>query len=58
MNKGDTLVSTTTNSIWDITEGEELQATSNEYFYNGEFHIITNKGDIPSVFLKTKELQP
>ena len=46
------VISNTTNSIWNIVEGEELTVVK-EYFYNGEFHVMTKeKGDVPSVFIE------
>jgi len=50
MKKGDTLTANSTLKIWNLTKGEKLLALSKEKFYNGEHHILTSKGWLPSVF--------
>ena len=52
METGDKVICITTNSVWKITKGEILTALSNEQFRNGEHEIKTDKGWIPSVYLR------
>jgi hypothetical protein len=58
MKKGDTLTANWTSALWDLTEGEKLIALSGEKFYNGEFHIQTSKGWLPSVFFYDMKKTP
>ena len=52
MKKGSKIIASITSDFWKLMVGDELTALSNPYWFNGEYHIKTNKGVYPTIFFK------